>query len=95
MSKFYQVVKEHPFWEVGAIISNEVDGTARYYPIEDLWVKEAASGKGWESFYEDAALVEHQPEWFKRIYKSGPKKDKFVSKEEALKAYAVTDVETK
>lgn len=72
MSKFYKVIKDHPIWEVGAIISTERGNN--YYPIDDIWTKTDARGNDFQDdngdpFGEATNIVENQPEWFERVYK--------------------------
>lgn len=88
MARFYKVVKDHPLWEVGAIISN-ADDYDRYKPISDMWQHTLDTGKelgdGW---YEGAEVVENRKEFFVRVYKvSVLKQVKYLSKDAARKAH--------
>lgn len=89
MAKYYKVIKDHPMWEVGAILHNvDADGdpSDSYYPINDLWVKDIEGVN--ERWCEGGKLVENQPEWFQRVYKVNVlKQAKYLAKEEARKAY--------
>lgn len=78
MPKFYRVIKDHPLWEVGAILSNE-QNSERYKPIDDLWTRDI---KGIDdTYYETANVVENQPEWFEHVYKVNVLKQvKYLSK---------------
>jgi hypothetical protein len=68
MTKYYRVIKDHPAYELNAILTNEADGTA-YSAISDVFVREITGVQpGW---LEGAELVENQPEWFERIYPIG------------------------
>lgn len=85
MAKFYKVIKDHPTWEVGAILSNQKDSD-RYYPISDLWVKDIEGVD--ENWYEGKQLVENQTEWFTKVYEHKLiGKVKYLSKSEAQKLY--------
>lgn len=65
MARYYKVIKDHPMWEIGAIISNK-DDSRDYRPISDLFVKDINGVT--EKWYEGSALVENQSEWFERVY---------------------------
>jgi hypothetical protein len=81
MTKYYRVVKDHPIWEVGTILSNEKD-ERNYYPISDVFVKEIEGLD--DNWYEDSKLIENQSEWFERVYEmSQGSKLVFVTKEKA------------
>jgi hypothetical protein len=85
MAKFYKVLKDHPMWEVGTILSNE-DTENKYKPISDLFVKDVEGLDG--SWYEGAKLVENQTEWFGRVYKvTVLKQAKYLTREAAKKAH--------
>lgn len=83
MSKFYKIIKDHPVWEVGTILELR-DG--RYYPIDDLYVKDI---KGVNSDWcEGSDLIENQPEWFERVYKVNVlKQAKYLAKDAARKVH--------
>lgn len=86
MSKYYQVIKDHPLWEVGAILVEDDDGN--YKAIEDIWTKELKGDKDSKNWTEGAILVENQPEWFMRVYPvKFLGKAKYLSKEAARKAH--------
>ena len=85
MAKFYKVIKDHPIWEIGAILSNE-RGANYYYPTSDLFVKDIEGVD--ENWYEGAKLVENQSEWFERVYEIKLLgKAKYLAKEAARKAH--------
>lgn len=87
MTKHYRIVKDHPLWETGAIISNKQD-EKQYLPISDIWNRELVGYDSDSGFYESASLVEHQPEWFQRVYEvSILGKARYLSKEAARKAH--------
>lgn len=65
-TKYFRVIKEHPLWEVGAIISNEKKPTS-YSPVVSVWNK----FDDMETWTEGATLVEQQDEWFERVYPLG------------------------
>lgn len=86
MTKYYRVIKDHPLWEVGALLSNTTN-PSYYQPLDDLHVKSLSGVEG-EKWHEGAALVENQPEWFERVYKvSVLKQTKYLAKEAARKAH--------
>lgn len=83
MARFYRVLKETPLWEEGAIISNDSD-SGGYRPVDELFVKEIDGVN--LRWYEGAAAVEKQPEWFERVYKvSVLKKVQYLAKDAAKK----------
>ena len=82
--KYYKVIKDHPLWEVGAILQKE-KGDNRYRAIDDIFVKDV-KGATDNYWYEDSLLVENRPEWFERVYKiSILKQAKYVVKDKAKK----------
>lgn len=86
MNKHYRVIKDHPLWEVGAILEKGDDGY-NYKPISEIWTKDLV-GEDIQDFAEGASLVENQPEWFERVYEiSILGKAKYLSKEAAKKAH--------
>lgn len=81
MSKHYRVIKEHPLWEVGAILTNEHGG---YKAVDDFWTKEIKGISDTSDYTEGEDLVEHQTEFFERVYKVNILKQvQYVSKEKA------------
>lgn len=68
-TKFYRVVKDHPAFEVGAILQRE-EGDDSYSPVSDVFVKEIKD-VDLSDFAEDATLVEGQAEWFEKVYPIG------------------------
>ena len=88
MTKYYQVIKDHPYWKVGAIISTEADKDEEekdkmYIAIEDIWNK--FEDKNYEEY---PNVVENSKTFFKRVYKSSLDKHLFVTGEKLRKAYA-------
>lgn len=67
MTRHYRVIKDHPLWEIGAILSNE-DTRGEYKAVSDIWDQELPGYTGNGGWYESQSLVEHQPEWFERVY---------------------------
>lgn len=65
VTKYYRVVKDHPLWEVGAVISNENDEDS-FSSINELYDK----FDDMDSWTEGAKLVE-QSDWFERVYPIG------------------------
>lgn len=88
MSKYYRVIKDHPMWEIGAILSNMAGGDS-YKPITDLWQKTLDDGKELpNTWHEGAMLVENQKEWFERVYDiSVLGKTKYLTKDLARAAH--------
>jgi hypothetical protein len=87
MSRYYRVIKDHPLWDVGAILELNGNSSEKHYlPISDLWNKEIKDvGEGW---WEGQALVENQPEWFERVYNvSVLGKAKYLAKDAARAAH--------
>lgn len=82
MIKYYRVIKEHPLWEVGAVITNEAYDDD-YAPIEDVWNKIA----GTENYTEDIRVVEQSSDFFERVYKNKLDKAAFYTKDEIKKIY--------
>lgn len=86
MTKYYRALRETPLWEEGAIISNK-DCNDRYKAVDGVWLKEIEGID--ESWYEGAAPVENQPEWFERVYPIGKlEKMVFGNKKQAKAAAA-------
>lgn len=86
--RYYRVIKDHPLWDVGAILSNE-DNSDNYRPISDIFTKELdVKGQSFESWTEGRELVENQPEFFERVHKVNVlKQAKYVTKTEARKLH--------
>lgn len=85
MAKFYKVIKDHPMWEVGTILSNERE-SGHYSPISELYVKDIEGVS--DSWCEGSKLIENQPEWFEKVYKvTVLKQAKYLTKELAKKAH--------
>lgn len=81
MAQFYKVIKDHPMWDEGAILSNEEDSD-RYYPIDEVFVKDIEGISS--SWYEGGKLIENQSEWFQKVYPiTGLKKKIFGTREQA------------
>lgn len=75
MTRYYRVIKEHPTWEIGAILkqkdqANEND-IRNYTAISDVWDKELGKGVDVSGWWEGGTLVENQTEWFERVYPIG------------------------
>lgn len=87
MGKYYQVIKDTPAWEVGAIIQQGTgDESKRYYAISDLWDTPAATEC--TNYYEAASVVENAPDYFQRVYEiSVLGKAKYLVKDQAKKAH--------
>lgn len=87
--RYYKVIKDHPMWEVGAILHNidsNGDSSENYYPINDLHIKEIKGLNG--SWHEGGSLIENQTEWFERVYKiSVLKQVKYLRKDKAREAH--------
>lgn len=89
MTKYYRVKKDHPFWEVGAIISNEEDKKT-YHAVEDIWDKikmdKDSEGKD-KKYVEYTMVVENASDFFERVYKSSTDKLMFKTAEQLKKVY--------
>lgn len=70
MTKYYRVVKDHPLWDEGAILSN-VDSSSYYAPISDVWTKDLGGNEDFSTYREGEKLVMNQPEWFQQVYPIG------------------------
>lgn len=79
MAKFYRVVKDHPIWEVGAILKEVNSG--RFEPISDIWDKfDSDDGTPFGT----VAVVAEKSDWFERVYESSILgKASYVTKEKA------------
>ena len=64
MIKYFRVIKDNPLWDVGAILSNSKHDR-QCLPIEDIWNK-----NNHHTEYLSIEIVENQPEFFERVYKS-------------------------
>lgn len=88
--KFYRVIKDHPYWEVGAIISNDGEEGSdqkknNYSAISELWNKEQHEMESPEEYRE---VVEKSPDYFERVYKvSVLKQVKYLPKDKARKLH--------
>jgi hypothetical protein len=89
--RYYRVVKDHPYFDKGAIVSNECDGSseekkkANYSAVDEYWIKEI---KGLESPEEYKEVVETCTDWFERVYPvKGVRKVIYLSREAARKAH--------
>ena len=82
MVKYFRVIKDNPLWEVGAIISNSRD-SSQYYPINDVWMKVEKV----HDEYLSAPIIETQPDFFERVYKSEGEKMLFLTKEAMVETY--------
>jgi hypothetical protein len=82
-TKYYRIIKDHPLWEVGAILSNEGHSGGTYSPIEDIWSKI----EGCDDYTDGKTMVENQPEFYERVYKDRLDKMIFYTKTEMKKVY--------
>lgn len=83
MTKYYRIIKDHPLWEVGAILSNDDSDRDNYSPIEDIWCKVPKT----EEYADGSQLVENQPEFYERVYKDKLDKLVFYTRDEMKKVY--------
>lgn len=83
MTKYYRVIKDHPCWETGAILSNKDNERDGYSPIEDIWMKIAKT----DDYVDGKELVENQPEFYERVYKDSLDKALFYTKDGLKKVY--------
>ncbi len=92
MIKYFRVVKETPLWEIGAIISDELENE-HYIGIEDIWNKT----KNQTEYLSRSIIEENVPEFFQRVYKSNGEKLIFKTAEQMKKVYEgfVEDVKDK
>ncbi len=92
MIKYFRVVKETPLWEIGAIISDELENE-QYIGIEDIWNKT----KNQTEYLSRSIIEENVPEFFQRVYKSNGEKLIFKTAEQMKKVYEgfVEDVKDK
>ena len=87
MTKYYKVIKDHPLFEVGAIVYNE-DDTSQYVPINRVWYKELRN-INMDDFYECQNIVENSKDFFEEVYPIGNlKKMMFGNKKQAQAAAA-------
>lgn len=68
--KYYKVVKDHPFWETGAIVSNE-DVETNYKAINDIFMKQYTDSEDFEPSLSFKALVVEYSDFFERVYQMG------------------------
>ncbi len=80
MTKYFRVIKDNPLWEVGAILSNS-EGDRQFLPIEEIWNK-----NNHPTEYLSIEIVENQPDFFERVYKSEWEKLLFMTKD-AMKEF--------
>lgn len=87
MAKFYKVIKDHPYWEVGAIVSDtgpEKNGRNYYKAINELWIKDIEKPGDLNEYPE---VVEGSTEFFERVYEvSLATKVKYLAKDAAREA---------
>lgn len=81
MSKYYRVIKEHPVWELGAILHYDDD---EYAPISDVWNK----FDEFEGLCENVRVVELSPDYFERVYPIGDLKKRIFGNRTQAKAAA-------
>ncbi len=62
--KFYRVIKDHPLWDVGAIVKKN-EGSEEYQAIDDLFAKEYLEP---DSDYTESDTVVEKSGWFERVY---------------------------
>lgn len=81
-TRYYRVVKDHPLWEVGAILANK-DNPKRVEPISDVWNKwETNESAGYGTTLEAAEMSDH----YERVYEVGfIGKVKYLTKQAAQK----------
>lgn len=82
MTKYYRIIKDHPCWEVGAIIRKDSDESS-YSAIEDIWNKIEET----ENYADGEEMVENQPEFYERVYKDQLDKSIFYTKDQMKKVY--------
>ena len=82
MTKYFRVIKDNPLWEVGAIISNQRNQNW-YYPINNVWLKVEKD----DDEFLSAPIIETQPDFFERVYKSEWEKMVFLTKDAMIKTY--------
>lgn len=82
MTKYFRVIKDNPLWSIGAIISNQRN-KMQYYPISDVWLKVEEVNAEFLS----APIIETQPDFFERVYKSENEKMVFLTKDAMIKTY--------
>lgn len=87
MTKYYRIIKEHPMWEVGAIIANTYSSGGGYVPVEDIWDKIEDKDR---HYYESKEIVEAKvnKDFFERVYKSEGEKLVFKTASQMKKLYA-------
>lgn len=65
--KYYRLIKEHPVWEVGAIVQQQDGDKGSYEPVDTIWNKDIFDE---EDLTEYKTVVEKTP-WFERVYPIG------------------------
>jgi hypothetical protein len=84
--KYYRVVKDHPFWELGAIISNE-SNEDYYLTTNDIFMKQDADGDDFESARGFSSDIVEYSDFFERVYPMGKlEKAMFGNKKQAQAA---------
>ena len=84
--RYYKIIKDHPLWINGAIISNNKEDSDNYFTINEIFCKDIPNIPNIETWYEGKEIVENSPEFFERVYKVEDSKNIFYkTKEKALK----------
>lgn len=89
-AKYYRVLKDHPYLEIGAIIGN-ADKADQYRVVDSVFLKEEVTDNIPDGLYvyEAAPVVEHAPEFYERVYAIGKlEKMLFGNKKQAQAAAA-------
>jgi len=90
MTKYYKVIKDHPFWEIGAIIGSDkrIEGQLNTYTaIEDVWDKFEFKDVENDDYSEWSKVIENAPEFFQRVYRNKVEEMIFYTKDELKKLY--------
>lgn len=84
MTKYYRVIKDTPLWEEGAILELDpsLSNKGGYSPLEDIWNKTKD-----QTEYLSLNLIEQNPDFFERVYKSEIEKLAFITAEEFKKVF--------
>jgi len=84
--RYYKIIKDHPLWINGAIISDNKENSNNYFAINEIFCKDIPNIPNTETWYEGKELIENSPEFFERVYKVENSKNIFYeTKENALK----------
>lgn len=67
--RYYKVIKDHPLWINGAIISDNRQESDAYFPTNEIFCKDVPNITNVENWNEGKGLVENSPEFFERVYK--------------------------